>query len=62
LVFCVMICRSLFVLSVIVLSILRFTDSEYTFGIFKLHLMKRIIVEVKSGGNARRNLKEKNRH
>jgi hypothetical protein len=45
-----------------VLSILRFTDSEYTFGIFKLHLMKRIIVEVKSGGNARRNLKEKNRH
>jgi hypothetical protein len=66
LVFCVMICRSLFVLSVIVLSILRFTDSEYTFGIFKLHLMKRIIAEVKSGGNARRNaisiLKEKKRH
>ena len=63
-----MICRSLFVLLTIVWPVLRFTASEYTFGIFKLHLMKRIIAEqsdplAKSGGNARRNairiLKEK---
>ena len=31
-----MFCRSLFVLLTIVLSLLRFTDSDYLFGIFKL--------------------------
>jgi hypothetical protein len=38
LVFCVVFCRSLFVLFIfaIVLSVLRFTDSDYPFGIFKL--------------------------
>ena len=36
LVLCVMFCRSLFVLLTIVLSVLRFTDSDYLFGIFKL--------------------------
>ena len=39
LVFCVVFCRSLFVLFlfVIVLSVIpRFTDSDYPFGIFKL--------------------------
>ena len=39
-VYCVVFCRSLFVLClfclVIVLSVLRFTDSDYPFGIFKL--------------------------
>jgi len=34
--FMCMLCRSLFVLLVIVLSVLRFTDSDYPFGIFKL--------------------------
>ena len=29
-----MICRSLFVLLAILLTVLRFTDSDYTFGIF----------------------------
>ena len=40
LVFCVMLCRSLFVLFhfAIVMSFLRFTDSDYSFGIFKLFL------------------------
>jgi hypothetical protein len=37
-VFCVVFCRSLFVLLAIVLSVLRFTDSDYPFGIFKLFL------------------------
>ena len=42
-VFCVMFCRSSFVLLyffllVIVLSVLRFTDFDYPFGIFKLFL------------------------
>ena len=38
LVFCVVFCRSLFVLFLlaIVLSVLRFTDFDYPFGIFKL--------------------------
>jgi hypothetical protein len=38
LVLCVLFCRSLFVLFllVIVSSVLRFTDSDYPFGIFKL--------------------------
>jgi hypothetical protein len=41
LVLCVMFCRSFFVLLfffllAIVLSVLRFTDSEYPFGLFKL--------------------------
>ena len=45
LVLCVMFCRSLFVplsffLLAIVLSVLRFTDSDYSFGIFKLFLVK----------------------
>ena len=35
-VFYVMFCRSLFVLLTIVLSLLRFTDFDYLFGIFKL--------------------------
>jgi hypothetical protein len=40
---CVMFCRSLFVLLAIVLSILlRFTDSDYPFGIFKLFLSSTI--------------------
>ena len=43
-VYCVMFCRSLFVLClfclVIVLSVLRFTDSDYPFGIFKLFLQQ----------------------
>jgi hypothetical protein len=41
LVFCVMFCRSLFVLFLlaIVLSVLRFTDSDYPFGVFKLFLI-----------------------
>jgi len=39
LVLCVMFCRSLFVLLVIVLSVLlRFMDFDYPFGIFKLFL------------------------
>jgi hypothetical protein len=40
LVFCVMFCRSLFVLFplTIVLSVLLFTDSDYPFGFFKLFL------------------------
>ena len=39
LVLCVMFCRSLFVLLSIVLSVLlRYTDSDYPFGIFKLFL------------------------
>ena len=33
-----MFCRSLFALLAIVLSVLRFTDSDYSFGIFKLFL------------------------
>jgi hypothetical protein len=33
-----MFCNSLFVLLAIVLSVLRFTDSDYPFGIFKLFL------------------------
>ena len=42
LVFCVMFCRSLFVLFilVIVLSILRFTDSGYPFSISKVFFKK----------------------
>ena len=43
LVFYVMFCRSLFVLFLlaIVLSVLRFTDSDYPFGILKLlHILK----------------------
>ena len=44
-VFCVVFCRSLFVLFVffplvIVLSVLRFTASNYPFGIFNLYLIK----------------------
>jgi hypothetical protein len=44
LVFCVMFCRSLFVLFFIflattVLSVLRFTASDYPFGIFKLFIL-----------------------
>ena len=40
LVFCKMFCRSLFVLLCIVLSVLlRFTASDYPFGIFKLFLL-----------------------
>jgi len=40
LVFCEMFCRSLFVLLSIVLSVLlRFTASDYLFGIFKLFLL-----------------------
>jgi uncharacterized membrane protein len=40
---CVMFCRSLFVLLAIVLSVLlRFTDSDYPFGIFKLFLSSTI--------------------
>ena len=35
-VICVMFCRTLFVLLVIVLSVLRFMDSDNPFGIFKL--------------------------
>ena len=37
----VMFCRSLFVLFLlaIVLSVIRFTDSDYTFGIFKLFII-----------------------
>ena len=40
-VFCVVFCRSLFVLFLmaIVLSVLRFMDSDYPFGIFKLFLL-----------------------
>ena len=40
LIFCVVFCRSLFVLFLllIVFSVLRFTDSDYSFGIFKLFL------------------------
>ena len=38
LVSCVLFCRSLFVLVIIVLSVLRFTDSNYPFVIFKLFL------------------------
>ena len=38
LVFCVMFCRSLFVLLAVVLSVLPFTDSDCPFGIFKLFL------------------------
>jgi hypothetical protein len=37
LVFCVVFCRSLFVLLSNVLSVLRITDSDYAFGIFKLN-------------------------
>ena len=42
LVFCVMFCRSLFVLFLlaIVLSVIRFTASDYRFGIFKLFLLE----------------------
>ena len=45
LVFCVEFCRSLFVLFLltILLSILRFTDSDYLFCIFKLFLHDHII-------------------
>jgi hypothetical protein len=39
LVFCLMFCRSLFVLLVFVLSVLRFTASGYPFGIFKLYFL-----------------------
>ena len=44
LVFCVVFCRSLFVLFrlAIVLSVLRFTYSDYAFGIFKLFLFEYI--------------------
>ena len=38
LVLCVMFCRSLFILLSIVLSVLRFTDSDYPTGILKLFL------------------------
>ena len=38
LVLCVIFCRSFFVLLAIVLFVLRFTDSDYPFGIFKLCL------------------------
>ena len=38
--FICMFCRSLFVLLTIVLSVLRFTDSGYPFGIFKLFFIK----------------------
>jgi hypothetical protein len=43
LVFCVVFCRSLFVLFLlaIVLSVLRFTDSDNSFGIFYLFLPRR---------------------
>ena len=38
-VLCILVCRSLFDLLAIVLSVLlRFTDSDYPFGIFKLFL------------------------
>ena len=37
-VFCAVFCRSLFVLLAIVLSVLWFTASDYSFGIFKLFL------------------------
>ena len=42
LVFCVVFCRSLLVLFLlaIVLSVRRFTDSDYPFGIFKLLIVK----------------------
>ena len=41
-VYCVMFCKSLYVLFLlaIVLSVLRFTDSDYPFGIFKLFLIQ----------------------
>jgi hypothetical protein len=47
LVLCVMFCRSLFVVFIlflldIVLSVLRFTDSNYPFDIFKLFLSYQI--------------------
>ena len=44
LVLCVMLCRSLVVLFLlaIVLSVLRLTDSDYSFGIFKLFLNLRL--------------------
>ena len=38
LVFCVLFCRSLFVFVSIVLSVLRFTVSDYQYGMFKLFL------------------------
>jgi hypothetical protein len=40
LVFLVRFCGSLFVILSIVLSVLRFADSDYTFDIFKLFLLK----------------------
>ena len=45
LVFCVMFCRSLFVLFslTIVLSVLQFTDSDYPFGFFKLCLQQFLV-------------------
>jgi hypothetical protein len=39
-----MFCRSLFVLLVIVLSVLRFTDSDYPFGIFKLFIQTLLMI------------------
>ena len=46
LVFCVMFCRSLFVLFLlaIALSVLQFTVSGYLFGIFKLLFLKQLVV------------------
>ena len=38
--FCVVFCGSLFVPMAIVLYVLRFTDSDYPFGIFKLFLQR----------------------
>jgi hypothetical protein len=50
-VFCAVFCRSLFVLLsfclfTIVLSVLRFTDSDYPFGIFKLFLQYGTITNI----------------
>ena len=42
LVFCVVFCTELFVFLAIVLSVLRFTASDYSFGIFKLFLSSAI--------------------
>ena len=39
-----MFCRSLFVLLAIVLSVLRFTDSDYPFGIFKLYVQTLLMI------------------